>query len=402
MGSEMCIRDSLNLLKDRSRTINNKRLTNLRRKCDGFIFNIGYGKGIDNTTDAISRIKDWNKNPEADKERMESVSDHHDIDDDSAEIFSCYQTEVINNSDLNDVILEVSCLKTTRLADESEISGALLGSWNTTPSATRLDTLLKMYGRGGWDEDNAVFTADIAQMDNERDFHYSSKMDVANCHDSLESKYQHEVCATAGFGHASEEEMSIVDDSGIHDGNKLINRNKTKCYVHNVNERKYYALSWQSISDAANEDEFLLDLKGAMKINNVKKIEELLKNKKVQCPTSGNFLAGITIDDLSLYRDVIMVQDRIWAPQSIRFAFFNNLHLGHRGVNMMMRLATRSVYWSGMHKDITDFFNECYECNHNMRKNQKLPDLPEDETTRPYECISIDIFETPKKEHALQ
>ena len=126
-----------------------------------------------------------------------------------------------------------------------------------------------------------------------------------------------------------------------------------------------------------------------------------MKNKKVQCPTSGNFLAGITIDDLSLYRDVIMVQDRIWAPQSIRFAFFNNLHLGHRGVNMMMRLATRSVYWSGMHKDITDFFNECYECNHNMRKNQKLPDLPEDETTRPYECISIDIFETPKKEHAL-
>ena len=68
---------------------------------------------------------------------------------------------------------------------------------------------------------------------------------------------------------------------------------------------------------------------------------------------------------------------------------------------MMMRLATRSVYWSGMHKDITDFFNECFECNHNMRKNQKLPDLPEDETTRPYECISIDIFETFKKEHAL-
>jgi len=32
----------LNLLQDRTRTINNKRLTNLRRKCDGFIFKTGY------------------------------------------------------------------------------------------------------------------------------------------------------------------------------------------------------------------------------------------------------------------------------------------------------------------------------------------------------------------------
>ena len=43
----------LNLLQDRSRAINNKRLTNLRRKCDGFIFNIGYGREVNNTTDAI-------------------------------------------------------------------------------------------------------------------------------------------------------------------------------------------------------------------------------------------------------------------------------------------------------------------------------------------------------------
>ena len=36
-----------------------------------------------------------------------------------------------------------------------------------------------------------------------------------------------------------------------------------------------------------------------------------------------------------------------------------------------------------------------------MQKNKKLADLPEDETTRPWECISIDIFETYLKEHAL-
>ena len=73
----------LNLLQDRTRTINNKRLTNLRRKCDGFIFKTGYGRGIDNTADAISRIKGWSiKDPE----RFESVEDTKDIDDDSIDI----------------------------------------------------------------------------------------------------------------------------------------------------------------------------------------------------------------------------------------------------------------------------------------------------------------------------
>merc|ERR1712105_487904 len=119
----------LNFLQDRTRTINNKRLTNLRRKCDGFVFKIGYGRGIDNTSDAISRIKDWNKDPNADKERMEEVSDHHDIDDDSPEIYSCHQTEIINKSDLDDVITEVFCLKTNKYQDTSELSNALLGSW---------------------------------------------------------------------------------------------------------------------------------------------------------------------------------------------------------------------------------------------------------------------------------
>merc|ERR1712237_119162 len=70
----------LNLLQNRTRTINNKRLTNLRRKCDDFIFKTGYGRGTDNTADAISRIKGWSLQ---DPERLASVDDRRDIDDDS-------------------------------------------------------------------------------------------------------------------------------------------------------------------------------------------------------------------------------------------------------------------------------------------------------------------------------
>ena len=70
----------VNLLQNRTRNINNKRLTNLRRKCDDFIFKTGYGRGIDNTADAISRIKGWSLE---DPERLPTVDDRKDIDDNS-------------------------------------------------------------------------------------------------------------------------------------------------------------------------------------------------------------------------------------------------------------------------------------------------------------------------------
>ena len=76
------------------------------------------------------------------------------------------------------------------------------------------------------------------------------------------------------------------------------------------------------------------------------------------------------------------------------YAFFNNLHLGHRATDMMKRLAKRSVYWSGMAQDIEDFFNECQHCQDMSRRNKKPDDLPEEETSRPYECISMDSFKT--------
>ena len=68
------------LFNEVTRQINNKRLSNLRRKCDGFIFRTIYARGIDNTTDAISRIKDWQQ---YDEDRFQSVDDSRDTDDGS-------------------------------------------------------------------------------------------------------------------------------------------------------------------------------------------------------------------------------------------------------------------------------------------------------------------------------
>ena len=60
-----------------------------------------------------------------------------------------------------------------------------------------------MYGNGGWDQDGYSFTVVIQDLDRERDYHYASKLDVANSLDNIFDD-QHHVCAAAGFGHGSE------------------------------------------------------------------------------------------------------------------------------------------------------------------------------------------------------
>ena len=190
----------LNLLQDRSRTINNKRLTNLHRKCNGFLFKIGYRRLIYNTTNAISRIKDWSKK---DPERLESVEDSKDIDDDSTEV---HATEIINNSDLDEVMNEVNSLNMENRMDSYNASSAILGSWFTTPKQYKLQTLLKMYGHGTRNTDEQIFSASIQEMDSDRDRLYNSKLDVSNCLDNIYGD-QHEACSDNGFGHKTEEEL---------------------------------------------------------------------------------------------------------------------------------------------------------------------------------------------------
>ena len=191
------------LLQDRTRTINKKRLTNLRRKCDGFIFQTGYGRGIDNTADAISRIEEWSK---INKDRMDSVDDHKDIDDDSVGVNA---TETVTIKDLQNVILEVNSMDLSNNLDKTNIHGALLGSWHTTPKPEQLRILLEMYGNGDWDADDHVFSASIRSLDVERDIHYSSKIDVNNDLDNIGSE-QHQVCEASGFGHSSDEGVGLA------------------------------------------------------------------------------------------------------------------------------------------------------------------------------------------------
>ena len=95
-------------------------------------------------------------------------------------------------------------------------------------------------------------------------------------------------------------------------------------------------MSWEEIEEAANKDELLVKLKSALQAGKEAELTELLKGKLIHCTKSEGGRSAIKMEDLSLYRNVIMVRDRIWAPKDITFTFFNNHHLGHRSVDMML------------------------------------------------------------------
>ena len=107
-------------------------------------------------------------------------------------------------------------------------------------------------------------------------------------------------------------------------------------------------MGWDDIKEATNNDAYLAKLRRALIENKHQKVGEMLSGKLIHCPTSKNGLSKMEISDLSLYHNCVMVRDRIWGPESLKLNFFNNLHLGHRGVDLMMRLAQRSAAFIGL------------------------------------------------------
>ena len=83
-------------------------------------------------------------------------------------------------------------------------------------------------------------------------------------------------------------------------------------------------------------------------------LNKLLKPYKNKSQLTDN-VSGIEPQDLSLHRNVLLVNDRIWVPKALVTQFYHNLHLGHRSMSTMLTLAGRICYWQGMRQDLETF-----------------------------------------------
>ena len=82
-----------------------------------------------------------------------------------------------------------------------------------------------------------------------------------------------------------------------------------ECFANSAEKREYYALSWDDIEEAADDDEFLVKLRTALIANDAEVLLDLLKGKSIHCAESKNGLSAIKIEDLSLYHNIVIVRD---------------------------------------------------------------------------------------------
>ncbi|KAK2563731.1 Uncharacterized protein P5673_012717 [Acropora cervicornis] len=81
---------------------------------------------------------------------------------------------------------------------------------------------------------------------------------------------------------------------------------------------------------------------------------------------------------------VLLYQDRVIVPSSLRSRILQHLHAAHQGTSMMAQRARAIVYWSGMSTDIRNMRDGCADCNRNAPTQAATPPLPATPPSTPF------------------
>lgn len=106
-------------------------------------------------------------------------------------------------------------------------------------------------------------------------------------------------------------------------------------------------------------------------------------------------LEGISRICESVYAQdgVLLYEDRVVVPLSLRDKILRHLHSAHQGVSAMERRARAIVYWPGMTKDIHDIRHGCVTCNRNAPSQAATPPYPSSPPSTPFDEVFADFFE---------
>ena len=153
------------------------------------------------------------------------------------------------------------------------------------------------------------------------------------------------------------------------------------------------SLTHDNVAYATDNDDQLRRLRSAVAAGSEPEIQYILK--EMNHPKIGQ---GTTVQpiDLFIYKNCIMVQNRLWIPKGLEQEVATILHIGHKGVDNMMKVAKSLCYWSGITDDLKDVSTECIQC----RTQAPLPPNtgdhpPSPEPEYPGEMISIDVGQMP-------
>lgn len=89
--------------------------------------------------------------------------------------------------------------------------------------------------------------------------------------------------------------------------------------------------------------------------------------------------------------DILLYDDRLVIPQSMRLEILEAIHQGHLGVSKCRSRARVTVWWPGLSKTIEEMVNKCVTCAIN-RPETKEPLMTSSLPDRPWQRLGSDLF----------
>ena len=97
-------------------------------------------------------------------------------------------------------------------------------------------------------------------------------------------------------------------------------------------------------------------------------------------------------DKLSPYGDLVLMDEKIVIPKSLRGRVLKDLHAAHQGANSMLARANQSIFWPGMTADIKNTRYTCKSCNENGPSQPKETYCPSPPPLYPLQHISMGLL----------
>ena len=99
-------------------------------------------------------------------------------------------------------------------------------------------------------------------------------------------------------------------------------------------------------------------------------------------------------------RDLLLKDQRIVIPSSLRLDILDKIHSGHQEIRKCRAGARNSVWWPGLSKKIEDTVTTCTTCC-KQKRNHAEPMMPTTLTERPWQKIGVDLFHHGGKENII-
>ena len=97
-------------------------------------------------------------------------------------------------------------------------------------------------------------------------------------------------------------------------------------------------------------------------------------------------------DGLYTLDGVVLYNDRIVIPSSLRSKVLEGLHSAHQGISSMTSRAEASVFWPGITSSIREMRDRCSQCNRMAPSQPNPPPTPPAMPVYPFQSICADFF----------